>query len=69
MAILLFIILWPFTTLTICPVAKNAKVGTIVCQILNKTFKNLPIVFQNFAKVANLVTLDSPILKQVKPEL
>ena len=43
--------LWPFKTMKKCPVAKNAKVGIIVCQILNKPSKKLPKYFENVAKV------------------
>ena len=51
MAILLFN-LWPFTAMTICPIAKNANVGSKVCQIINEPSKKLPKDFYNFAKVA-----------------
>ena len=52
MTILLFN-LWPYTAMTIFPVAKNAKVGTKVCQILKKLSTKLPKYFQFFAKVEN----------------
>ena len=38
----------------ICPVAKKAKVGTKVCQILNKPSIKFPKDFKKFAKFAKI---------------
>ena len=50
----------------ICPIAKNAKVGTKVCQILNKPSKKLPKDFKKIAKLAKFGQIWSHYLLLLK---
>ena len=53
--VMLLFNLWPLATMTICPVTKNAKVGTKVCQILYKSSKNCPMTIKIWPKWQNFV--------------